>query len=313
MNRLSRLFILLALPWLALTTGCFDAGSDTPPADTFVFASSSEHHTLDPQRMSWLHDIRIADALYETLVRTDLETMAPEPAAARRWTVSEDRRTWTFHLQPDGKFDNGDPVTADSFRVAWRRALMPDTASPYAHLLYVIDGAESFYQWRQAQIAQVAAKELDAQAALDAAREKFDQTVAIKALDDHTLEVTLARPVPYFLELCGFATFAPIHVPSWKAQTQLNPDTGTVTTRPDYFSDPAKLVSNGPYQLADRQAGEHLTLSANPHWWNQDNLGVPHIREVVISEPNNARLRYGRGSVHWLPDLPSASALAAEL
>ncbi|MDX1682855.1 MAG: peptide ABC transporter substrate-binding protein, partial [Phycisphaeraceae bacterium] len=37
------------------------------------------------------------------------------------------------------------------------------------------------------------------------------------------------------------------------------------------------------------------------------------IREVVISEPNNARLRYGRGSVHWLPDLPSASALAAEL
>ena len=55
---------------------------DAPPRADMVFANRGEIFTLDPQRMSWLQDFRMAYALYEGLVRWNNTDFSVEPAAA---------------------------------------------------------------------------------------------------------------------------------------------------------------------------------------------------------------------------------------
>ena len=50
--------------------------------------------------------------VYETLVKQD-ENGKIVPGLAAAWTVSDDRKTYTFDLTPNAKFSNGDPFTAD--------------------------------------------------------------------------------------------------------------------------------------------------------------------------------------------------------
>ena len=65
----------------------------------------------------------------------------PVPAAAESYKLSEDGKTYTFILH-DSKWSNGDPVTAHDFEYAWKRAVNPETASEYAHIMFDIKNAE---------------------------------------------------------------------------------------------------------------------------------------------------------------------------
>lgn len=65
----------------------------------------------------------------------------PVPAAAESYKLSEDGKTYTFTLH-NSKWSNGDPVTAHDFEYAWKRAVNPETASEYAHIMFDIKNAE---------------------------------------------------------------------------------------------------------------------------------------------------------------------------
>ncbi len=112
---------------------------DTPPKADLVFANVSEVFTLDPQRMTWMQDLRMAYCLYEGLVRWNNDDFSIEAAAATSWTISDDRRTYRFGLRPDARWSNGDPVTAHDFVYSWKRAILPDTAAQYSSLFMLID------------------------------------------------------------------------------------------------------------------------------------------------------------------------------
>ena len=103
-----------------------------PPRGDVVFANSAETFTLDPQRLSYQHDVRTARALFEGLTQIDGVTGEVVPAAAESWERSEDGRTWTFHLRPDLRWSDGSPLTSKDFVFAWQRALLPDLAADYA-------------------------------------------------------------------------------------------------------------------------------------------------------------------------------------
>ena len=114
-----------------------------------MVVNRGEVFTLDPQRMSYMQDFRMAYALYESLVRCNNADLAIEPAAADLPEISQDRLIYTFHIRPDAKWSNGDPVTAHDFVYSWKPLLWPDTAADYSNLFFEIEGAEEFFALAQ--------------------------------------------------------------------------------------------------------------------------------------------------------------------
>jgi len=126
---------------------------DRAPSNAdLVFVNRSDIFTLDPQRMSYLADFRMAAALYENLLRWDNHTFEIEPAAADLPTVSADQRTYTFHIRDAARWSNGQRVTAHDFVYSWKRLILPETAADYSNLFFIIDGAEAFWRFRQQQL-----------------------------------------------------------------------------------------------------------------------------------------------------------------
>ncbi|MBM4114011.1 MAG: hypothetical protein FJ253_11700, partial [Phycisphaerae bacterium] len=146
----------------------FVVALDRPrPRADFVIGNGTDHFTLDPQRMSYQHDVRAARALFETLV--SIEDGRIVPAAASSWERSKDGLTWTFHLRPEAKWSNGDPVRASDFVYAWRRLILPESSADYTGFLMSVEGAEEFFKWRNESLAAYAAGEWTPSSAADSA------------------------------------------------------------------------------------------------------------------------------------------------
>lgn len=304
------LLLLLAAPGLIWLTG-----TETRRAD-FTWAVGSEPNTLDPQRMSWLKDIRLAECLFEPLLRMRLPDMTPEAAAAKAWSVSEDDLTYTFTLRDTARWSNGEPLLATDFVYAWRRAILPDSSADYIGLMYCIDGVEPFYRFRTEQLKAYRHGTVHSEAAAaslyEEALDQFDRTVGVTALDADTLQVRLARRTPYFVELCAFATFMPVHEKSHRRFISFNAETGMLSTDTQWIK-PQHLVSNGPYRLTRWRFKRDMLLTANPQYWNAAKVGPQSIVQRIVEEPVTQWLSFRSGEVDWLPELPSTSTMVADL
>jgi len=119
----------------------------------------------------------IFNQIYEGLYRFD-EKNELVPAAAKSHNVSEDGKVYTFKLDPNAKWSDGKPVTAENFRYAFERVVK--TNSPFAYLL-----------------------------------EPVEKTTAV---DNETLQIELKRPTPYFLSMTTFGTYMPVREDIVKAE-----------------------------------------------------------------------------------------------
>ena len=119
----------------------------------------------------------IFNQIYEGLYRFDANNELV-PAAAKSHSVSEDGKVYTFKLDPNAKWSDGKPVTAENFRYAFERVIK--TNSPFAYLL-----------------------------------EPVEKTTAV---DDQTLRIELKRPTPYFLSMTTFGTYMPVREDIVKAE-----------------------------------------------------------------------------------------------
>src|SRR5437762_4842210 len=120
-------------------------GATNPPRQNVLrYVSGSEPETLDPQIPDLQNEARICMALYEGLAEYDPKTGEPVPALAETWEVNKDSSEFTFHLRHDGRFSNGDPISARDFVYTIRRGLSPKLASRNAALAYYIKNAESY-------------------------------------------------------------------------------------------------------------------------------------------------------------------------
>lgn len=314
----------LALPVLivvALLGGAVLLDRPQPRADV-VFVNRGELHTLDPQRMSWLQDFRIANATLEGIVRWNNETFDIVPGVAERWDVSPDGLTYTFHLRHDAKWSNGDSVTAGDFVYSWKRALYPDTAADYADLFFKIRGGEEFFNWRSEQLTayvnrfdaetrspddDVDADDADARTAIvekmhAAAEQRFEETVGLQAADDHTLIVELALPTSYMLDLFAFGVFFPVHPPTVDAYVTLDWRSGAIRQQFGWTKPPIS-VTNGPYMITMWRYKRDLRMERNPHYWGQDNIRVDVVSSIAVEDPSTSALAFETGTIDWLSDM----------
>ncbi len=124
---------------------------EAPPRADLRYANSSGIHTLDPARMSWNQDLRIAMNIWEGLTTYDPETATPTNGAAYfPPRISDDGLTYTFTIREDARWSNGDPVTAVDFLRGWRRCMEPGTATDYTFLFSDhISGVAEYVRWRR--------------------------------------------------------------------------------------------------------------------------------------------------------------------
>jgi oligopeptide transport system substrate-binding protein len=317
---MSKLILPLVL-LMAMVTAVVSLEDRQPRAD-FVLVHSTDLFTLDPQRMSYQHDLRMSKALFEPLA-----TVGPdggiEPAAAESWSVSDDGRVWTFRLRDGLRFSNGDPVTSADFVAAWRRGLMPDVGGAYSSFFWVIRGAQAMARWRSDVLtlrADPAARdeilaeghltgdEADAilaesgEATWDRTLRRFAEMVGVTTPDDHTIVIELERPLPYFLDYVAFGTWSPVHRPTIDAATTIDPATGRLRTDPAWTK-AGRLIGNGPFRLVRWRFQRDCRVERNEHHWNAENVPLDSIEAVVIEDPNTAIMAYQAGEVDWIPDV----------
>lgn len=116
----------------------------TLPRAEFTFANETEAESLDPAKATGRPEHRLITALFEGLVSYDPGTLEPIPGVAERWEISADRCQYTFHLRPDARWSDGEPVTAADFEWSFRRLLDPLTAARYAYQLWYVRGAKKY-------------------------------------------------------------------------------------------------------------------------------------------------------------------------
>jgi len=229
----------------------------------------SEPATLDPQLTKDLYGGSVINHLFEGLFRYRGHHI--EPAIAERYDMTADGLTYTFYLK-ETKWSDGQPLTARDFEYSWKRALDPTTGSEYAFQFHTIAGGEAYHSGKT-----------------DAS------SVAVKAIDDLTLQVTLSSPTPYFLDLLTTFPFMPVR----KEIVEQYPDGS-------WAIDPAICVSNGPYILTEFELSSRLKLTKNANYWNTDAIKIDMLEIGVVNDANTALTGFEAGDFDIIDSVPLA-------
>lgn len=202
--------------------------------------NGGEPQTLDQAHISIDVEGFIVRDLFEGLTIFDPHGKVI-PGVAESWTLSDDGTVYTFKLRADANWSDGKPVTADDFVFAYRRMEDPKEAAEYANILFPIKNAEAINGGK---------------AAVD--------TLGVKAIDAKTLEITLERPTPYFIEL--LAHYAALPVPSW-----------AIEKSGGEWIKPGNIVCNGAFCMTENVPNDHITAVKNAEYWDAANVKIDKI------------------------------------
>ncbi|HWT77968.1 MAG TPA: peptide ABC transporter substrate-binding protein [Candidatus Methylomirabilis sp.] len=267
--------------WIAALALCVALLAGTPgptwsAADqVFRINNMVEPESLDPGVVTGVPEHRILSNLFEGLTTADPKDLSPRPGMAASWTVSKDGLAYTFKLR-DARWTDGTPVTAHDFVYAWERVLNPKMGAKYAQQLFYLKNGEDFNKGRISDFSQV----------------------GVKALDDHTLQVTLRCPTAYFLDLTSFYTLYP--VPRWAIETHGR----------DWVK-PGKIVSNGAFRLVSWVPQQELVLEKNPQHWDAARIQLQRAVFIPTDDVNTAFKQFLAGESDWVPQVPTPQIEAA--
>ena len=111
----------------------------------FHFGNGSEPQGIDPHIVTGVPEHHLLIALCEGLTSSNPKVGESLSGAAESWDISSDGREYTFYLQKNGKWSNGDLVTAHDFVWSWKRILTPSLGAQYPDMLYYLENAEKYY------------------------------------------------------------------------------------------------------------------------------------------------------------------------
>ncbi|OPJ57868.1 peptide ABC transporter substrate-binding protein [Clostridium oryzae] len=255
------LLISILVVSIATATGCSKENSagksrkasttSKLDADQTLNLLLDEPLTLDPNDARNSGEFQILTQVQEGLARVFTDKNGNEklePAGAKSWDISKDGLTWTFHLR-DYKWSDGKKVTAQNYVDSIIRLLDPKKAFSYAFFAYDIKNAKAYY-----------AKKVKA------------SQVGVKALDDKTLQITLAKPAPQFEKKIAFAALFPIRLDVIKA--------GGETWATDY----KKHVYSGPFIIKEWTKNSSIVLKKNPDYWDAKSVKLKTVNLTVVNE-----------------------------
>ncbi|AIM22148.1 oligopeptide ABC transporter substrate-binding protein OppA [Serratia sp. OLHL2] len=256
---------VIAALGITATTSAFaadvPAGVQLADKQEIVKNNGSEVQSLDPHKIEGVPENNVTRDLMEGLANNSPDGSIV-PGVAESWD-NKDFKVWTFHLRKDAKWSNGKPVTAQDFVYSWQRVVDPKTASPYA----------SYLQYAHVENVDdiIAGK-------------KDKSTLGVKAIDDHTFQVTLSEPVPYLVEMTPHYAMKPVYKDA-------------VEKFGEKWTLPANYVSNGAYKLKDWVVNERIVLERNPEYWDNAKTIINKVTFLPISSEVTDVNRYRTGEI----------------
>jgi oligopeptide transport system substrate-binding protein len=223
---------------------------------TMAVPGNAALDNLDPRVLLSTSHQAVQMAIFDSLVRS--KGLDIVPAAAEKWEISSDGKTYTFHLR-DAKWSDGKPVTGQDFVDAFVR-------------MFTTSGASSIYDAIQ-NGAEVRGKKAD------------PTTLGVKAPDDKTLVFTLTSPTPYFLGLLTSSYSAP-------SRADLIAKEGNA-----YGTSAQSMAYNGPFTLAEWSNQDKLLLKKNPNYWDVANIKLDEVDFLVLPDPSTQRNLFDNGEL----------------
>ncbi|APC49733.1 oligopeptide ABC transporter substrate-binding protein [Virgibacillus halodenitrificans] len=279
------LMAILTVLMLAACTANEDAGEEKPKEDgndaeateeksddgkVLYMNNGSEPTSLNPpvgfDSVSW----NVLNNLMEGLTRLG-EDDQPQEAIAESWDISEDQKTYTFHIRENANWSNGDPVTAEDFVYAWKQLLNPETASPAAFLGYFIEGGEAYNNG-----------------------EGSADDVGVKAVDEKTFEVTLNAPTGFFLHVISNPAFFPVNAKVAEENSE-------------WYAEADSFVSNGPFKLESWAHDSEMMMVKNDQYWDAETVKLDKVHWAMVNETNTEYQMFESGDLD-MTSIPSDMA-----
>ncbi|WP_160724689.1 peptide ABC transporter substrate-binding protein [Bacillus sp. USDA818B3_A] len=256
-------------------------------SDTEQLADKQELNILESAEIPTMDSVMAQDTLAfttinatnEGLYRLDPDQKVINGVADGMPTYNDDKTVLTIKLKKDVKWSNGDPVTANDFVYAWRRAIDPKVAAPYG--AYFMEG------------------KIKNASEIVAGKAKLED-LGIKAIDDNTLEITLVRALPYIESYLTFPLFYPQNEKYVTEQGK------------DYAKDAAHILYNGPFKMTkwDGPTGTEWVLEKNADYWNAKEVTLEKINFNVSKDPQASANAYTAGEADITPKLAQAAILS---
>lgn len=267
-NRITQILLLGA--GMAMATSSFNILAADVPAGTklakvqeIVRGNGTEVATIDPHKSQGVPESHVIRDLMEGLVNQDADGKTI-PGIATSWETTDNKK-FIFHLRKDAKFSNGDPITADDFVYSFQRAVDPATASPYA--------------WYVEYTKMVNAKDI-----IEGKKNKSE--LGVKAIDSHTLEVTLDTAIPYFVMMTGHTTMMVVHKP-------------TIEKFGDQWTKPENFVGSGAYKVNKWVVNERLELVRNDQYWDNGKTVINKVTYLPIENKVAEMNRFFSGEIDF--------------
>ena len=233
-------------------------------SDTLRINLASEPDYLDPALNSSVDGACLAIAAFSGILEYDENGKLQPAVAASLPEVSDDETVYTIPLK-ETKWSNGDPLTANDFVWSWNRVIDENTAADYAYMFDVIARNE-------------------------------DGTLAVEAVDDYTLQITLNGPCPYFDQLLAFPAYFPTHQASVEAA-----DTDT----PGTWAQEAGFVCNGPYTLTAWSHDESMTYEKNENYYDAANVPTKTLQFMLSADDTAIYAAYNSGDLDFIDSVPT--------
>lgn len=330
-------------------------GKTTPPnQQVLVVSNGSEPDSLDPHLATSAEAFAILDALFDGLVKYNPQTLEPMAAIATHYEVNAESTKYLFYLRghpqphgirlPDtdtlhaqylrgevkedfahGKSAPSDTVpahwsdekliTANDFIYSWRRAVAPETAAPYANLLYYLKNAEKINQRKihyldpatgQFRIDPVTQTEVVStleESKADPSLVQLAKTskivefkpedLGVRALDDFTLEITLRSPTTYFLRLLCLDIYAVVARQAIESASHSGQE--SAWTRPE------KIVSSGAFKLREWRPYDRIVVVKNQAYYEANLVSLERIEFLPVADPGTSINLYQVGLTNIVP------------
>jgi ABC-type transport system substrate-binding protein len=245
---------------------------------------------LDPAIRGWYNELTL---LWMPLVGGDENFNPNSSGLAESWDISEDGIVYTFHLNPDAKFSDGSPITAED--AAWSLGYLIMMGHPDTY------GQNGNYAWTRFYGDRI----LGANAYFNG-EEPFERFAAaevegINVIDDHTLEITLTQPYPAFLGML-------VELSNIMHPESVMAGQDEEYAEEDWWTTEENAVFSGPFMLESLDPGERMVMVPNPHFHGPE----PYLDRIEViwgGDENTALALFQNGEVDVITRMLGADAL----